>query len=233
MALSERAAYLRQNSRLGDASLAAYRAEEPEFRAAVEDVRRLIQDRPGRVSAGRAADWGRNFKVGEVPVYSLLTLERFDQASFLFHSLSRAGDLVLSRNEESAAHDDVFGIRAVVAPADRQAPSHLRQVGRHGRFVVYEASHDGYFGLGDVFASYVGPQSTDYESSAAWLSTRSREPGSSWRLAPAPAGFRPSDVGSRFRPRLPNWRSPEVKSSPSPPARGDGRPVSSWFGLAR
>jgi hypothetical protein len=170
-ALSERAGYLRENDRFGFASLAAHRAEEADLSAVMADVRHLQEIRPGRVSAGLAAGWGREFKVGDVPLYSLLTLEGFDQASFLFHALSRAGDVMIARNEKEAAHDDAFGIRAVVAPADRPVPGHLRPVGRHGRFAVYEASRDGYFGLGDVFSHYTGPKSTWYEPSAAWLGT--------------------------------------------------------------
>ncbi|MGZ6988227.1 MAG: hypothetical protein ACXVH0_04630, partial [Thermoanaerobaculia bacterium] len=171
VALSERAAYLDRNTSFGEASLATYRSEEPDLKVAMEDVRRLMQTRPGRVSAGRSNGWGKDFKVGEVPVYALLSLERFDQASFLFHALSRTGEFVIARNDEDPAHDDVFGIRAVVAPSDRPAAPHLRLVSRHGRFAVYESSRDGYFGLGDVFATYTGPPSTYYEPSAAWLST--------------------------------------------------------------
>jgi uncharacterized membrane protein len=171
VALSERAAYLGRSAEFGEASLAAVRREKPELDAAFEDVRRLTTARPGRVSAGPSAGWGKDFKVGEVPVYALLSLERFDQASFLFHALSRAGEFVIARSDENPAHDDVFGIRAVVAPADRAAPSHLRLVGRHGRFTVYESARDGTFGLGDVFATYTGAPSTYDEPSKTWLSS--------------------------------------------------------------
>jgi hypothetical protein len=221
LAFSERADYLRRNTQLGDASLAAYRVEEADVRAAMADVRRVVEARPGRVSAGRGADWGKDFKVGEVPFYSLLTLERFDQASFLFHSLSRAGDFVLSRNEGNAAHDDVFGIRAVVAPTDRPTPPHLRQVGRHGRFAVYEASRDGYFGLGDVFATYAGPQSTYYEPSAAWLATPLPRAGLFVALGPGPGGLPSVERWQPFPPAPPELETPrgEIVSVAASPGR--------------
>lgn len=221
VAFSERADYLRRNTRLGEASLAAYRAEEADFRAAVADVRKLIEARPGRVSAGQAAGWGKDFKIGEVPVYSLLTLERLDQASFLFHSLSRAGDFVLTRSEWNAAHDDVFGIRAVVAPADRPAPPHLRPVGRHGRFAVYEASRNGYFGLGDVFASYAGPPSTFYEPSAAWLATPLPRAGLFVALGPGGGGLPSIARWQPFPPAPPELETPrgEIVSVSARPGR--------------
>jgi hypothetical protein len=208
VALSERAAYLDRNTEFGEASLLAGRSEEPDLRAALDDVRRLTQARPGRVTAGRSNGWGKDFKVGEVPVYALLSLERFDQASFLFHALSRAGEFVIARNDENPAHDDLFGIRAVVAPADRPAPPHLRPAGRHGRFAVYESSRDGYFGLGDVFATYTGPPSTYDEPSAAWLTTPLPATGLFVALGRGPEGL----------PAVGRWQA-------LPPApRGSGTP---------
>lgn len=225
VALSDRADFLSQNTNLGEKSLAAYRAEESDFRAALEDLRRLLEARPGRVSAGRAAGWGKDFKLGEVPVYSLLTLERFDQASFLFHSLSRAGDFVIGRSEEDAAQDDLFGIRAVVAPADRPAPSHLRPVGRHGRFAVYEASRDGYFGLGDVFARYVGEGSTYYETSAAWLPTPLPRSGLFVALGARPGGLPSFGRWQRFPPAPSDLERPrgEIVSATAGPGRWTAR----------
>ncbi len=75
------------------------------------------------------------------------------------------------RNETSRGHDVVFGIRAVVAPADRAMPGHMTRRSTRGRFAVYESSPEGYFGVVDVAAHYVGPPSTGSEASERWLTS--------------------------------------------------------------
>ena len=165
----DRARYLEQNASWGRQSLEAYEAERNDLQAALGDVRAILAERPGRVSAGLAASWGKQFKIGAVPVYAFLTREHFDQASFLYHSMSLTSDVMVLRDESNPVDATAFGIRAIVAPVGRTMPERFRLRGRHGRFAVYEASAEGYFGLVDVGARYTGPRSSFYEPSAAWL----------------------------------------------------------------
>src|SRR5688572_2452293 len=71
-AILERARYLRQQVAWGTETLAAWAAAQPDLDAAIAEVRRILAERPGRVTAGKAATWGRAFKVGSVPVYAFL-----------------------------------------------------------------------------------------------------------------------------------------------------------------
>ncbi len=154
---------------MGLDSLRGWNREKGDVRAAFDDVRRLLRERPGRMTAGPAGGWGRAFQVGWVPVYFAAAFEHFDSVSFLFHAMSKTGDTIYQRNFEDAGHDDLFAIRAVVAPSELAVPAHYRKAGQHGRFVVYEASREGYFGLGDVIARYTGKKGTEQELSTAWL----------------------------------------------------------------
>ncbi|HET9315883.1 MAG TPA: 6-pyruvoyl-tetrahydropterin synthase-related protein, partial [Vicinamibacteria bacterium] len=165
----ERWRYLAQNRAWGEDNLAAHVREQADVEASLQDVRTLLDRTPGRVSAGLANTWGRDFRVGWTPVYALLTLDHLDQASFLYHSMSAASDVMVVRDEADAGHDRLFGVRAVVAPAERPMPPHLQPTSVHGRFAVYESSPEGYFGLVDVAAHYTGPSDTRYEVSSAWL----------------------------------------------------------------
>ena len=167
----ERARYLGDSARWGEESLAAVARERADLEAALADVRAILAERPGRVSAGKAATWGREFKVGSVPVYAFLTREHLDEVSFLYHSMSLPSDVMVLRDEASAVHDVVFAVRAVIAPADLPAPPNLRPRARHGRFAVYEASREGYFGLVDIGGRYTGPAGTEFEPSSAWLAS--------------------------------------------------------------
>jgi hypothetical protein len=165
----ERADYLNQSGRSGRASLRTYEEERTDLEGALAAVRAILAERPGRVSAGRRATWGEQFKVGDLPVYAFLTRAHLDQVSFLYHAMSLTSDVMELRNEVDPAHDLVFGVRALIAPASQQAQPHWHLRGRFGRFFVYECSSEGYFGLVDISARYTGPLSTMYEASATWL----------------------------------------------------------------
>jgi uncharacterized membrane protein len=167
----DRAAYLRENAAWGRANLAAFERESGDVRAALDDVRAILAERPGRTTAGKAATWGRDFKVGSMNFFALLTRDHLDEVSFLYHSMSLPSDIMVLRNEDSPVHDIVFGVRAVVAPTSHKAPAHWKRRGLHGRIAVYEASPEGYFGIVDVIARYAGPPGTTYDPSSSWLAS--------------------------------------------------------------
>ena len=165
----DRAGYLALNTTWGMASAATIDQERADLDAALDVVQAILAERPGRVSGGLAQSWGLKFQVGALPVYAFFAPRRFDQVSFLYHSMSTASDIMVSRDENRAADDVVFGVRAIIAPDDRTMPPHLRRRSLHGRFAVYEASAEGYFGIVDVEGRYVGPRATRFEASQAWL----------------------------------------------------------------
>ena len=191
----DRASYLSQNAQWGDENLAAYEKDRPDLDAALADVRAIVSEKPGRVSAGLAATWGGQFKVGAVPIYAFLTRDHFDEASFLYHAMSKTSDVMVVRDENNRGHDMVFGVRAVVAPSDRPMPGHMARRSLHGRFAVYESSPEGYFGIVDLAAHYVGPPATRDEPSTAWLKSSLQPWGVTVSLDPR------SDVG----PALKRW----------------------------
>ena len=206
----DRAGYLEQNTTWGDESLAACDAEHSDLDAAFRDVRAILAERPGRVHAGLAATWGGQFKIGSVPVYAMLSRAHFDEASFLYHSMSKTSDPMIERDENNAAHDVAFGIRAIVAPSDRPLPSYLRRRSVHGRFAVYESSSEGYFGLVNLAGHYAGPSAAEFETTSAWL----KSPLLSWGEvisldSRAPAG-----------PAVHRW---EPLPAPQPAIAPDGR----------
>jgi uncharacterized membrane protein len=168
---NERAAYLEEGARWGRANLAALESERGDIEAALRDVRGILAERPGRVSAGPAAGWGNDFKIGSAPFYTLLGRARIDEVSFLYHSLSIPSDVMVLRDEGDPAQMTALGVRAVVAPRTRAVPAFYRLRGAHGRLAVYEVSREGYFGLADVVARYVGPRAAEHEPSAAWLAS--------------------------------------------------------------
>jgi hypothetical protein len=165
----ERAQFLRLNSEWGESSLTRARSERHDLDAALSDVAAILKQRPGRVSAGEAAQWGGSFMLGSAPVYSFLTAAHFDQTSFLYHSFSLGSDTMVLRDENDPFDDALFAIRAVVAPSTIHAPKAWSLRSRHGNLWVYEASPEGYFSLVDMGARYDGPLALALNPDAGWL----------------------------------------------------------------
>ena len=164
-----RAEFLRTNALWGESNLVSFERERGDLEAALADVRAIIAERPGRVSAGQAADWGESFKIGYTPIYSLLSRYGLDDATKLYHTISRTSDYMFLRDENNPAEEDVFAIRAELAPVTLKVPSYFRRRAVHGRFAVYEVSPEGYFSLVDIGASYDGSPATWYDPIAKWM----------------------------------------------------------------
>lgn len=173
----ERAEYLDQNAEWGRRNLDAYRSEQADLKALMERLAELQVSSPGRVHAGRAAGWGKSFKVGDTPVYSLLTRHGFSTTSFLYHSMSSASDAMVLLDENRVEDYRLFGVRYVVAPAGKELSVGLIPRGRFGRFALLEVPGSGYFDLVSVPHAFTGDRRTVYEPSTAWLRHPLRQAG--------------------------------------------------------
>ncbi len=164
-----RAEFLRVNTTWGEANLEAFQRERGDLEAALADVQAILAERPGRVSAGDAPDWGENFKIGYASIYSFVTRNQLDEVSKLYHTISRSSDFLFLRDQNNPSTEDLFAIRARIAPATQKLPSYFRRRSVHGRFAVYEVSQEGYFGLVDIGAGYDGPPSAWFDPIATWM----------------------------------------------------------------
>ncbi|HZZ09045.1 MAG TPA: hypothetical protein VFE43_10910 [Candidatus Binataceae bacterium] len=165
----ERAKFLSDNATWGEQNLVAFEHARGDLKLAIADVRAILAQRPGRVSAGKAADWGHTFTIGFAKGYSFLTRNGLDQASFLYHAMSLSSDYMVLRDENDPVDQQLFGIRAVLAPASLRAPPYFLRRSLHGPFAVYETSPEGYFGIVDIAARYDGPAATWFDPVSAWL----------------------------------------------------------------
>jgi uncharacterized membrane protein len=165
----ERVAYGAQNREWGDENLAAWKAQRGDWEAALRDIQGVLAERPGRVSAGLAGGWGRLFTIGSTPIFALLSRAHLDHPSMLYHSMSLSSDTMVLRNDDSLVDDTLFGVRVLVAPTGKRVPEWAKLRGQHGRISVYAASSEGYFGLVDPVARYLGPPRTRYDVDRAWM----------------------------------------------------------------
>jgi 6-pyruvoyl-tetrahydropterin synthase related domain len=170
-----------------------------------ELVSTLSQLPPGRVHAGFAGTWGGDFKVGGIPVYSLLQSAGFDMIGYLFMAMARPGEWQVRLDYRRLEHLDLFNIRYLFAPADKPVPAFAALRARRGSFALYEVPTSGYFAFGSI-----GPlsrQTPSAESSLAPAWEEVYQAGDLWLQGPQPARHQFLSLGAP-PPRLPSAEPP-------------------------
>jgi len=131
----------------------------------------LAAQTPGRVYAGRGANWGNTYRIGGVPVYALLTLKGLDNLGYLYHALSLNADVDGYMDEAKQAHYNLFNVRFVVAPAGRAFPDFVRLLETHGSHRLYAVETRGYFDLVDAPVAFAGTKEEWFPLARDWLGT--------------------------------------------------------------
>jgi 4-amino-4-deoxy-L-arabinose transferase-like glycosyltransferase len=164
----ERADYLLENGRWMRENAAAFAADEGALDRLLAD---LQQAPPGRVYAGRAANWGEGYRIGSVPVYALLPSHGFDSPGYLYHALSLNADIEGYLDENRFATFDLFNLRYVIVPEGQPAPTFAQFVAAYGRHQLYTVETTGYFALVDSDVTLYGEVGDWFVAARAWLSS--------------------------------------------------------------
>jgi hypothetical protein len=165
---AERARILANNAVWGRQNLAAYEAN----RKALDQTLAKVRRQPGRVYAGLAAGWGRNFTVGDVPVYGFLSTARIPAVGFLYHAMALTGDLMVRFNEWDPAQYRLFNIRSVVAPNQGVTlPPFLVPREQIGSFQIFDAPGAGYFDVVEAPIAVHVTRDSLYDVNDRWLSS--------------------------------------------------------------
>ncbi|HLH75766.1 MAG TPA: hypothetical protein VKV28_03065 [Candidatus Binataceae bacterium] len=173
----ERAAFLSQSANWGEQTLAAYASQRADLDAALGDINRILAVRPGQVYAGKAAQWGGSFRVGQAWMYSFLSRAHLDDLSFLYHTLPLSSDLMYARTDGQAADDRLYALRAALAPITLPPAADWHAYSIHGPFAVYQVSPEGYFGLVDIVARYQGALGAVLHQDNGWLHSAAMQAG--------------------------------------------------------
>ena len=167
-AVRERAAYLAGNTQMLVDHRSALLQEDQDLGALMETLRSRP---PGRVYAGLPADWGSQYRVGDIPVYSLLNWAGFDMLGYLYHALSLNADVQVLFDENRLELYNLFNVRYVVAPVERSLPDFLQPVGVFGRHRLYQVETSGYFDLVDSAQVLSGSKQELYPAASVWLTS--------------------------------------------------------------
>jgi hypothetical protein len=166
---AERREYLRTNASWGESSLAAFHQESRDIEALLQRLKNLTETIPGRVHAGRPTDWGGQFKIGSVPLYSVFPQRDIPATGYLWYTNSLAMDTMSLLQEWRPGDLQLFGVRYMVVPTGLPVPSLVIPRETFGRFSLYEVPSSGFFDIVSVPYALEEDLKTTFASSEAWM----------------------------------------------------------------
>ncbi len=165
-AFHDRANFLSYNATLMRQNRDELAVENPQLTSLFTTLRGLP---PGRVYAGLAGDWGKDYRVGNIPMYGLLQNEGFDMVGFLYHALSLNSDVEVLFNDQNQSEYNLFNVRYVVAPANHKFPSFVKPIATFGTNVLYQVDTTGYFDLVQSPIALTGNKGDFYPAASSWI----------------------------------------------------------------
>jgi Gpi18-like mannosyltransferase len=104
----------------------------------------------GRVYAGLRGNWGAQYVVGAVPVHAWLADRDVDAIGFAFRTIaSLSTDVEAAFDETNPAQYEMFNVRYLILPSDRQPSVPARLLTSSGRHRLYEVETTGYLQVVD------------------------------------------------------------------------------------
>jgi hypothetical protein len=107
----------------------------------------------GRAYAGTRTNWGRQYTVGYVPVYSELENSDVAAIGMWLQTESLSSDVEVRFDERNPADYDLFNIRYLLLPQDHPPPVAATMLARSGRHTLWRVATTGYLEVVDT----VGP----------------------------------------------------------------------------
>jgi hypothetical protein len=105
---------------------------------------------PGRVYAGSSANWGRDYRLGFVPVYAELANYDIDTVGFYLRTESLSADVETLFDESNPAQYDLFNIRYLILPQGKQPPVTATLIAQQGRHTLWTVASSGYMEVVDA-----------------------------------------------------------------------------------
>jgi len=164
-AIRERSRFLARSCEWKRQADAAIRADA--------DLPRLLDTlktlRDGRIFVGMSTQPKDYPRTGGVPLSAFCLLEGIDTLGFLWHAMSKSGDVQTHFEPDNPLHCRIFGVKHLVFSSTRPAPQHARLIHAIGGYSVYEVADARYLDLVQtpVVAAFAGM--TPYDASVGWL----------------------------------------------------------------
>jgi hypothetical protein len=92
--------------------------QKQDTEALLRTIRSHINDKPGRVFAGRGGSWGKGFRIAETPMYMHLSTYGIPVVLWLPETWSPNSDVEQYFSEANPDHYTLFNVRYVATPSD-------------------------------------------------------------------------------------------------------------------
>jgi hypothetical protein len=133
-AIQERRTYLRDNAAWTAETRFAFALDG----ANIEKALAVAKARGGRAYAGMPFTWGKSFRIGQVPVYSLFPVRQIPSVGYLYIGFLPRNTAMYGFNEARPADYADMDVRTVIAPLDQAPMPNWELIGQFGRFSVYK-----------------------------------------------------------------------------------------------
>ena len=106
----------------------------------------------GRVFAGARNTWGGQYRIGYVPVYSVLEDSNLDTVGYVLRVSSLMLDPEQFFDERNPAHYDLFNVRYLILPVGREPGVKATLVAEKGHHTLWKVDTSGYLEVVDTVA---------------------------------------------------------------------------------
>jgi hypothetical protein len=129
----------------------------------------------GRIYAGMRSNWGNRYQIGQVPVYAELLNLDAQAVGFTRPTWSLSSPAEYRFRDTDPAHWDVFDVRYLIQPSDRQPLVDAELIAERGAHGLWEVAGDGSVEVVDVSAPIVADRIDLGRKIAPWLSSTEPE----------------------------------------------------------
>lgn len=143
----DRAAYAQSNS----TNIASQIGSDQTDGAALDVLLNNIKARgDGRTYAGLSGNWGRQYAIGQVPVYEYLTDNDVDEVGFVLRTPSLLADNEAYFNQNDPAQYQLYNVRYILMPSGMKPPVAATLLASSGRHRLWRVATTGYLQVVDT-----------------------------------------------------------------------------------
>jgi len=123
----------------------AYLKDLPDY----EKIKNKLATLPkARVYVGRPGNWGKDFTVGETPLYMVLSRDGYSTIGFLPQSWSPNSDPEQFFNENDINFYNLYNVGYSILPENVKVPEFAKLITKEGKYLLYEIKTTGWFVAG-------------------------------------------------------------------------------------
>lgn len=158
--------YIKYNDKLITEGNIKYSQDNPDYQKIITRLRSLPE---GRVYSGRPGNWGRDFKVGETPLYMALSRDGFATIGFAPQSWSPNSEFDQFFDENNRSFYNLLNVRYLILPESVEPPDFAKKVAQAGKYRLFSVRTDGWFSHGTTSTSFSGKKTWFYNIIKLWI----------------------------------------------------------------